>query len=35
VNDPYEAQNLQASGTTPALDAIIQGLVAQRVLLQK
>ena len=34
-NDPYETQNLTASGTTPALDPIIQGLVAQRAALQQ
>jgi arylsulfatase B len=35
TNDPYETQNLLAAGTTPTLDAIIQGLVAQRTAFQR
>jgi arylsulfatase B len=35
LNDPYETQNLLASGTTPALDAIISGLVTQRTAFQR
>jgi arylsulfatase B len=35
TNDPYEVSNLLASGSTAALDAIVQGLVTQRTLLQK
>jgi arylsulfatase B len=33
--DPYEAQDLLASGSTAALDTIVQGLVAQRAQFQR